>query len=37
MSEEITQIIVSGLLELLLLPLPFLLLMFIFKRWIVND
>jgi len=37
MNEEVLTYIVSGLVEILVIPLPFLLIMWVFKRWIVND
>jgi len=37
MSTEIVDVIVAGLIELWFVPLGFLLIMFIFKRWVVDN
>lgn len=37
MTTEIVQVIVSGVMAIFFLPVPFLLLMFIFRAWIIND
>jgi len=37
MTTEIVQQIVSGIMGIFVLPLPFLLLMFVFRTWITHD
>jgi len=37
MSTDIVDVIVQGLMELWFVPFGFLLIMFIFKRWVVDN